>query len=264
MAGEWIKFRTSLIKDGRVRISAKAMGLKSNAGSVTVIGALVTLWCLADQQADEDGVLYGYEVEDIDELVGINSFCESLHSDWIDITGEWVKLPDFQEHNGQSAKKRAQTARRAAKHRKNVKSVTGVTQEALSSALPREEKNRKENIDIHTQEHDTGEFENLMSQGWQPSETVLTQLKLAGIPKDFALQQLTEFIGYWCVRGGTHNWDSKFYSRIQDQWVRRNKRGASKSLSAVEQVSIATGQPMFDIDEYTTFGAVDAISERGG
>ena len=148
MAGDWIKFRTSLISDGRVRVSAKKMGLKGNAvgnaASVTVIGGLVTLWSLADEHADEHGVLYGYDPEDINNLVGIPNFCESLHSDWIDISGDWVKLPEYQEHNGQTAKKRAQTAKRVANHKANVKGNDGVTPEALPDALPREEKRREE------------------------------------------------------------------------------------------------------------------------
>lgn len=144
MAGDWIKVRTSLVNDGRVKVSAKKMNLKGNAGSVSVLGGLVTLWSLADEHADDEGVLYGYDETDINELVGIEGFAENLHRDWIDTSGEWVKLPEYHEHNGQTAKKRAQTAKRVANHKANATTNAEVTQAPLPDALPREEKRRED------------------------------------------------------------------------------------------------------------------------
>jgi len=157
MAGDWIKVRTALANDGRVRMAAKTLkksnalgNATTNAYCVTVLGALVTLWSFADTQADENGLLIGYDFEDINELVGVDGFCESLPPDWIAEHEGWVKLPEYQQHNGKSAKKRAQTAKRVANAKANATgnasgnadSVSEVTQKAL----PREEKRRdKEN-----------------------------------------------------------------------------------------------------------------------
>lgn len=153
MAGDWIKLRTSLATDGRVRIVAKTLkkgnalgNATTNAYSVTVLGALVTLWSLADAQADEDGALVGYDFDDIDDLVGVPGFCNALPDDWISEEGGWIKLPNYQEHNGKNAKKRAQTAKRVANAKANAAcNAEGngeVTQQALPNALPREEKRR--------------------------------------------------------------------------------------------------------------------------
>ena len=146
MAGDWIKLRTALATDGRVRIVAKrlkknnALGnATTNAYRVTVLGALVTLWCLADAQADESGVLLGSDFDDIDDLVGIENFCECLPDDWIEQQEGWIKLPSYQTHNGKNAKQRAQTARRVANAKANAAGVS----ENPSRALPREEKKRE-------------------------------------------------------------------------------------------------------------------------
>lgn len=123
--------------DGRILIAAR----KCNVSPVTVFGALVTLWCYADAHADENGYLVGWTSEDVNARVGVDGFAESLPSDWIDLSGEWVKLPEYTEHNGSTAKARAATNRRVAKHReRNAATVT--------KSLPekrREEKNREDN-----------------------------------------------------------------------------------------------------------------------
>ncbi len=134
MAGDWIKFRRSLIKDGRVRVASR----KCHANTVTVLGGIVTLWCLGDEQADENGELYGYTTDDINSEIGIDGFCESLPSDWIDVSGDWVILPNYQQHNGTSAKNRAQAKDRQTAKRKREK----VSRTERDGSVTREEKRR--------------------------------------------------------------------------------------------------------------------------
>lgn len=136
MADDWTKVRTCLPTDGRLRIASR----KCHASTVTVFGGLVAMWCLADAHADENGVLVGYSEDDIDAYVLVPGFCKSLPADWIDLTGEWVKLPDYQEHNGATAKSRAQATKRKRRER-------GVTLESRSKrdkSVTREEKRREE------------------------------------------------------------------------------------------------------------------------
>jgi hypothetical protein len=89
--------------------------------------------------------MYGWDAEEVDRRVGVPGFAKALPSDWIDLTGEWVKLPEYQEHNGSTGKSRAQSASRQKRHRRNAT----VTQQPLREALPekkRKEKKRKEYI----------------------------------------------------------------------------------------------------------------------
>ena len=131
MVDAWIKLRTKLPKDGRLRVASRkchapsvtdvaSESVQRNALVTLTLGALVRLWCLADEHADEEGVLFGYTPADVDAEVGVPGFCASLPADWVDLTGEWVKLPDYQEHNGTTGKSRAQATKRKQKERAGI------------------------------------------------------------------------------------------------------------------------------------------------
>lgn len=90
----------------------------------------------------------GLSVGAIDRKTGIPGFGEALVTvGWIQDTPDGIMLERFDEHNGASAKQRAQTAKRVANHKSNA-SVTPISQNAnaptVTSALPREEKRREE------------------------------------------------------------------------------------------------------------------------
>jgi hypothetical protein len=155
MADDWIKFRKKLVRDGRVTRASRACNgpvtpasRSCNADRSTMLGALVTLWCLADDYAERDGLLPHYSAEDIDAEVGVPGFCSALPADWMEVREGAVYLPNYQAHNGPTAKSRAQAARRAAASRGRVTPASrsrhaGVTPKRTKSA-PREEKRRIE------------------------------------------------------------------------------------------------------------------------
>ncbi|MRV72544.1 hypothetical protein GJ700_12575 [Duganella sp. FT92W] len=153
MAGEWIKVRTNLWNDPRISQLCDLTEVTKPA----VIGALYWLWASADEHT-QDGYMPGLSVKAIDRETGIAGFGAALVSiDWILDTPGGITLIRFEEHNGASAKSRAQTARRVANHKSggkvtldsddgNAPSVTEALPErypAVSTALPREEKNKE-------------------------------------------------------------------------------------------------------------------------
>lgn len=147
MVDSWIKLRTKLPKDGRLKAAARECHAESVTGRVTkvtlMLGALVTLWCLADEHADQDGVLFGYTQDDVDAEVGVPGFCESLPAEWIDLSGQYVKLPEYQEHNGTTGKSRAQATKRKRRER-GVTDVPNASRSERDSGVTREEKRREE------------------------------------------------------------------------------------------------------------------------
>lgn len=157
MAGDWIKFRKSLLKDGRTRIVSRSC----HAPVTHVVGALVTLWSLADDFADDEGVIFGYTSDDINSEVGIDNFCESLPGDWIDLSGEWIKLPKYQEHNGATAKKRAQNQERQRRHR----AVTKASRIERDKSVTREEKRREEKKESEKEKFTLPDF--IAKEQWQ-------------------------------------------------------------------------------------------------
>jgi hypothetical protein len=66
-------------------------------------------------------------------------------SGWMADDGHSLTLPNFDRHNGKTAKTRAMTAKRVASHK--AKSNAGSVTSSVSDALPREEKRREE---LHT------------------------------------------------------------------------------------------------------------------
>jgi hypothetical protein len=104
MAGEWIKMQKSLPRDSRVVRISSAL----NADRNRTVGGLFSAWCLFDEQT-EDGKLVGYTPEILDEVIGFPGFARAMASvDWLEIGEGFLAVPRFDEHNGKSAKRRAQ------------------------------------------------------------------------------------------------------------------------------------------------------------
>lgn len=115
----WIKVRTNLHEDPRVLCLSSKLGVSVHHA----VGMLVRLWSYADQHST-DGLLRMVSCESINHLVGHEHFHEVLSLvGWLEITPNGVLLPRYEEHNGQTAKHRAQAALRA-KRCRNGATVT--------------------------------------------------------------------------------------------------------------------------------------------
>lgn len=59
----------------------------------------------------------------------------------------------------------------------------------------------------------------LIAPRWEPQPELYRQLELHGIPREFAEQQLDEFVMYWAERGEpAYSWNSKFRSQVIRRW----------------------------------------------
>lgn len=111
MAADWIKMRGNLWDDPRVSALVDA----TDTSEAAIVGGLYWLWSMADQHT-EDGFLPGLSLRQIDRKTGIAGFGVALEAiGWIEVSDDdGTLIKHFEEHNGASAKKRAQTARRVA------------------------------------------------------------------------------------------------------------------------------------------------------
>ena len=140
MAGDWIKFETATSDKPEVWAIADDLGIDPDA----VVGKLLRVWAWFDQHTT-DGSAKVTLVALLDRLVGVTGFCKSLTNvGWLSNDGEVISIPNFDSHNGETAKKRCQTAKRVAKHKNKAANNAKVTQPPLAKALPREEKRREE------------------------------------------------------------------------------------------------------------------------
>lgn len=141
MAGEWIKFESSLPEKPETLAITAAMGWTDPD---LTVGKLMRLFRWFDQQT-VDGNAARVTPALLDHVLGVTGLTQAVASvGWISITEDGLSLCKFDRHNGESAKQRAQTAKRVAKHKSNAKANDEVTQAPLPEALPREEKRREE------------------------------------------------------------------------------------------------------------------------
>lgn len=134
----WIKVRTNLHEDPRVITIAGDL----RRGIAEVVGLLVRFWSYADQHST-DGTIARVSPATVDAIVGCEGFAEALAKvGWITADDEGVTLPRYSEHNGQTAKSRAQNARAVTRHRQR-KAETGDGPAVTRGEERRGEKKRK-------------------------------------------------------------------------------------------------------------------------
>ena len=145
----WIKMRTNLDTDPRVIMMAD--GLETT--EIHVVGLLWKVWSWADQHS-LDGNAISVTKTFLDRYLSVTGFGNAMENvGWLIADEEGLTFPNFEEHNGNTAKKRAQTAKRVAAHKAKNKTVTKSSKKQANGnavvtqgALPREEKREKKII----------------------------------------------------------------------------------------------------------------------
>lgn len=134
----WIKVRTNLISDPRVMFMARQL----KASKQQVLGGLVEVWSYADAHS-VDGLLKLVTEEGIDEMVGMSGFVNAMIGiEWAEVKPNGVRLLKYDEHNGQTAKRRMQVSAAVARHR--MRKDTTLKPSDGSELVTREEKSREE------------------------------------------------------------------------------------------------------------------------
>lgn len=138
MAGDWIKMRCALPEDPAVLLMAAELAMDSYG----VIGRLHRVWSWFDQQS-RNGHAPVTLISHIDTLAGVTGFVDALKkARWLTVTNDEMVIPNFDRHNGQTAKQRALATKRKQKER-----VTKASRKSRDKSVTREEKRRE---DINT------------------------------------------------------------------------------------------------------------------
>lgn len=149
MAGDWIKMECCTPEKAEVLAITAKMGWDDV--DVTV-GKLFRMWRWFDQQT-EGGNAHGVTAALLDRVIGVTGFCEAVQSvGWIEIYDGGIRLPNFDRHNGTTAKSRALGAKRTAKSKNKSKGNAAGNADGdgkgnaltVTGASPREEKRREE------------------------------------------------------------------------------------------------------------------------
>jgi len=144
----WIKFETATSEKPEVWAIATKLGIDADA----VVGKLLRVWAWFDTQTVE-GNAPSVTKALLDSKVSVSGFCQAMiEVEWMIEEDGRISLPNFDRHNGRTAKNRALTSKRVAEHKAgNAKVTQKVTQKfdkgnaaSVTTALPREEKRREE------------------------------------------------------------------------------------------------------------------------
>lgn len=142
MSGDWIKMEVNLPEKPEVWQIAGLVGIDPDA----VVGKLVKVWRWFDAHT-ENGNARSVTYALVDSLVGVTGFAEAMAlCQWLEQDGAVLRLPNFDRHNGKTAKNRALTAKRVAKSKdkSNAEGNAKGNGVSVTGALPREEKRREE------------------------------------------------------------------------------------------------------------------------
>lgn len=154
MAGDWIKMRTDLADDPSVLFISSA----TSTDEYSVVGRLHKIWAWADRHTT-DGFIPKASAAWVDKLVSFDGFAKAAcDAGWMVLCEDGIRLPNFERHNGETAKKRCLTAKRVARFEKkkaerpltqagektNASSVSKLTLETLGERYL--EKRREEEL----------------------------------------------------------------------------------------------------------------------
>ena len=225
---DWLKVRHALVRSQKVYRLAREM----HTQRYTALGVALTWLVWLDEQT-EDGQT-GLSAEEVDDMLGFRGAAAALvRIGWASIGGDGTLVAEeFGKHCGASAKERAETARRVARCRarkgearseryfcngdRNGDGVTDVTDDALSDALP--EENRREYMTLSAGARACGPAP-------LPDEVlpVMAALNLGNLRGEVLSECVTRFIDEmeasgWCDRRGLPLHDWKPAAR---NWARR-------------------------------------------
>jgi hypothetical protein len=134
------------------------MACELNIDNDAVVGKLLRIWTWFDAHST-DGNAPSVTKVLLDRRVGVTGFCDSMIAcGWMVEECGVISIPNFDRHNGETAKKRAQTAKRVAASRKCNAPVTQVAlqngNKSATPALAKEEKRERRGTNKQT----TGDF----------------------------------------------------------------------------------------------------------
>ena len=137
MAGDWLKFEINTPE--KREVLAMTVELGYDDPDLTV-GKLLRVWRWFDQHTVNGNAL-NVTPALFDRLIGVTGITNSMvNVGWLIVNEAGLTLPNFERHNGKTAKARVLTAVRVAKHKDREKgNALNVT-----PALPREVKRSKD------------------------------------------------------------------------------------------------------------------------
>lgn len=146
----WIKFEASTCDKPEVWQIAQSLGMDPDA----VIGKLVRVWVWFDEHTIS-GNAPSVTKALLESKICVTGFCNAMiDAGWMTEHAGIISLPNFDRHNGKTAKNRALTAKRVVNHRVCNDSVTLKSNKcndgSVTKALPDKRREREDKKNTNT------------------------------------------------------------------------------------------------------------------
>ncbi|MDR6389190.1 hypothetical protein [Paraburkholderia phenoliruptrix] len=190
----------------------------------TVVGMLHHLWGWADTQS-RDGHAPGVTNVWIDRYVRHVGFAEAMVSvGWLEIDESGVTFPNFDRHNGESAKARGLAAERKRNQRSRVTEDDGqMSRSERDKSVTREEKRREEDKESTPNASRPKSRKTAMPEDFSVSDRVESWAVENGY--EFLDEHLASFRRKVAANGYKYvDWDSAFMEAIRGDWAKINGR----------------------------------------
>ena len=241
MAGDWIKMRTALADDPAVICMADRLEMDE----FSVVGRLHHLWSWADKQS-RDGHADGVTGKWIDRYVQCDGFAQCLVSvGWLVLGESGIEFPNFDRHNGETAKARGLATNRQQKKRAGVTPPKEQpSRNQRDNGVTREEKSNNSLSDAPEPVADGAPFEMFLE--WTPEERKLKAMAFrAGLPMEmFSPEGIAGFVIHHTA---TH------VPKTEDEWLAalvvwrvRDKAHAAGKVTPLRTAKPGAGEVDFE------------------
>ncbi|WP_348720354.1 hypothetical protein [uncultured Alcanivorax sp.] len=224
MAGDWIKFEISTHEKPEVWAIAERLDVDPDA----VVGKLLRVWAWFDQHT-ETGNAPTVTKKLLDRHVCVSGFCDAvIDAGWMCEEDGTIFLPNFDRHNGKTAKTRATTAKRVAAHKSkertgNAEGNDKGNADTVTGALPKEEKRReeknKENTPPVSPQGGKAKRAAQLPEDFRPNETNKRLAEELGVS---LVTEFPQFCDHHQAKGST----MKDWHAAMNTWIRNAHRFA--------------------------------------
>jgi hypothetical protein len=225
MAGDWIKLQ----KDTPDKPEVLAIATRMNLDPDAVVGKLVRIWSWFDTHTI-DGNANSVTFSLLDRLAGITGFAEQMtFVGWLDQKGHVLTLPNFEYHNGETAKKRALGKNRQDKFRNNEESNAKSNASSVTESLP-EKRREEKSIDIQKERATSvacpPDVDQQIWDDWKQlrkaKKAPVTETVVSSARKEAskANMSFSDFLSVWCARGS---------QGLQAEWLKPEEKNLSKT-----------------------------------
>jgi hypothetical protein len=225
MAGDWIKLQ----KDTPDKPEVLAIATRMNLDPDAVVGKLVRIWSWFDTHTI-DGNANSVTFSLLDRLAGVTGFAEQMtFVGWLNQKGHVLTLPNFEYHNGETAKKRALGKNRQDKFRNNDESNAKSNASNVTETLP-EKRREEKSIDIQKERATSvacpPDVDQQIWDDWKQlrkakkapvTETVVSSARQEASKANMSF---SDFLTVWCARGS---------QGLQAEWLKPEEKNLSKT-----------------------------------